>query len=253
MNNSSRLVLLLHVLALLVSANAMQRTQRMPVALRTFNIRFLRGTYAGGLTTDASLQCLNIFFRPVRPSTLQTAAAIVNRNGGKSFASPIMLQQQGSSGVFRNGNAQVKIVARGPIFRRRYLFVVIFNGTDFLTVISNVRVFNRLFRNRVRKFITTFSNKRVRDVSRNRRCRRRLPRRFRFPKVTPSPNPAPTPDMMPDNDMMPEETPVPMDEMMPEATPAPMDEMMPEGTTAPMDEGIMAEDIMPEDTPSPIS
>ena len=220
----------------------------MPVALRRFNIRFLRGTYRVGLTTKGNLRCQNTFFKPVRPSTLQVAAAIVNRNGGKSFTSPIMLQQQGSSGVFRNGNAQVKIVARGPIFRRRYLFVVIFNGTDFLTVITNVRVFNRFFRRRVFRFIRIFGYRRVRDVSRNRRCRRRLPRRFRFPEAAPSPSPVATPEMMPDDDMMPEETPVVMDGMMPEETPVVMDEMMPGDTPAPMDEGMM-----PEDTPSPIS
>ena len=248
MNTPSLVVLLLCVLTLLASAdarNARKRLNRMPTELRKFNITFLRGGFAFGPTTIAELQCQNTFFNPVLPSTVQVAIASIDNANMKTTPSADTIatfQQVNGTGLFRNGDAEVRIIARGPVFRGRYVFVVLFNGADISTKTSNVRLFNRVFRRRVIRFIRRFRMGKVRNLLRNRKCRSMLTRKFMFPAMMPAPeDPAqsppqdPTPEPQdpaqdPPQDPEPDMQPDPAPEMTPMVEQDPIPAEDPEAT-----------------------
>ncbi len=216
MSTPSLVLILLYVLSLLASANAgngRKRPNRMPTELRKFNITFLRGTFAFGPSTQADVQCENAFNNPILPSTLQVAFAAINNTGQKTAPGAdtiITLQQINGTGLLRNEGNEVRIIARGPVFRGRYVFIVFFDGTDMSAIVSNRRFFNRFFKRRVIRFIRRFRIRRVRNLLRNRSCRRILTRKFIFPTETPGPQ-DPQPQDPPQDPQPQDPTPEPQD------------------------------------------
>ncbi len=244
MNTRSLVLLLICVLTLLASANASKgrrlrkRPNRMPTELRKFNVTFLRGTFAFGPSTNAELLCRNNFFNSIPPSTVQVAIASINNASVKTTPSADAIatfQQVNGTGLFRNGEDEIRIIARGPVFRGRYVYIVSFDGASISAEISNVRLFNRIFRRRVIRFIRRFRMGRVRNLLRNRTCRRMLTRKFMFPATAPAPmepTPAPQdPAQDPPQDPEPDVQPDPAPEMTPMAEQDPVPEEDPETTS----------------------
>lgn len=189
MNTLTKSVLVIFsVLTLLASGNAQSPE---PTALRRFNIRFLRGRFVVGPATNPDLQCRRTFFSPVQPSTVRVAIASVTNDGVKTIpteADIAEFEQVDGTGLFRAGEAEVRIILRGPVFRGRYVYIVVSDGTNIITEISNRRLFRRFFRRRVIRFIRRFGVTNIRNLARNRKCLRMLPRKFIFPApVVPSP------------------------------------------------------------------
>ena len=175
-------ILFIPILVLLfVSSSA---TKREPRPLKKLDIRFLKGDFVVGPTTKTSPKCQITFLKPVLPKTILQAAATVELDG-KLASTPSgtanEFTQVNSSGLFRLGGFEVKIVDRGPVVFGSYLYIVLYDGTDFTTEISHLKLFNWFYKYFVIKFIKSFHVPTVNNPSKNRKCLRKLPKTFEFP------------------------------------------------------------------------
>ncbi len=200
MNTSSLVGLLPYLLALFASVNARKlhkRTNQMPTALKKFDITFLRGKYSFGPSTFPKAKCGNGFIRPIPPSTVQQVFGAVDKS--RKLIVPtedtiLTLQQVNGTGLLRNGDIEIKIMARGPIYHGHYVFVVFFDGKHITAITNNKRLFNWFFKRRVTRFIRRFTTEKPQNLLKNRKCFRMLTSEFTFPtRAQPPQDPAKDP------------------------------------------------------------
>jgi len=123
------------------------RVQRVPTALPRLNIKYLGGSFVVGPSSKTEPMCQITYLNPVKPDIIEQTASAVELDGTSNFARPGQFntfKQIGGTGEFRLQGAPfvLKIIKAGPVVNGSYLFIVLFDGTNYTTEISNVFLFN---------------------------------------------------------------------------------------------------------------
>lgn len=155
----SRGLVLLYVFSFvvsLVSGTRKTRSVRKPVTVPRLNRRYLDGSFVVGPTSKGGdLRCQITFLKPAAGSEkilLQTAHAIKAKDGRwrrniapAGFANKF--KQVGRTGAFKLQDVPVdvtvSIIKTGPVKFGKFVYIVLYDGKNYTTEISDLFLFNK--------------------------------------------------------------------------------------------------------------